>query len=131
MKKSLETPYAYDPESDILEVCFGEKRPAWTIELTDNIMIAIDRERGRVVGLTLLDFSELIRPTPFGPRSFPVTGLADLPIAERDLVLRCLNAPPVDTWLDVSAVEKLPDSPFAVTHLERPPREVLDLLAAA
>ncbi len=131
MEKTRQASYAYDPESDILDVYFGEKRPAWTIELTDNIMIAIDREEGGATGLTLLDFTELIRPTPFGPRSFPVTGLADLPIAERDLVLRILNSSPVNAWVDVSAVEKLPDSPFAVAHLESPPREVLDLLSAA
>ena len=123
--------YEYDPESDVLDVYFGDRRPAWTVELTDNIMIAVDREEGRAVGLTLLDFTELIRPTPFGPRSFPIIGLADLPIAERDLVLRILNSPPINAWVDVSAVEKLPDSPFAVAHLESPPPEVLDLLPAA
>ncbi len=120
----------YDAESDVLEVHFSERRRAWTIELTDNILISIDREQGAVLGLTFLDFRELIRPTPFGPRSFPVTGLADLPIPERDLVLSLVNAPPVNRWLDVSAVQSLPDSPFAVAHLEPPPKRVLELLPA-
>lgn len=124
------TRYDYDRESDVLEVYFDGCRRAWTIELTDNITLSIDRQARRPVGLCFLDFSELIRATPFGPRSFPVTGLADLPIPERDLVLEILRSPPVNTWLDVSTVEKLPDSPFAVTHLEPPPREVLDLLPA-
>lgn len=123
--------YEYEPEGDVLDVYFSEKRPAWTIELTDNITLSVDRESGRAVGLSFLDFTELIRPTPLGPRSFPVTGLADLPLAERDLVMKILTAPPVSAWLDVSAVEALPDSPFAVAHLESPPPDVSRLVPVA
>ncbi len=122
--------YEYDRESDVLDIYFGERRRSWSIELTDNIMISVDREAGAAVALCLLDFTKLIRLTPFGPPSFPITGLADLPIAERDLVLEILNSPPVDRWLDVSAVQELPDSPFAVAHLEPPPPRILELLAA-
>ena len=35
--------YEYDEAGDVLEVYFGERRAAWTIELTPNIMISIDR----------------------------------------------------------------------------------------
>ncbi len=122
--------YEYDEESDMLDVYFGEKRPAWTIELTDNIILSVDRERREAVALGFLDFCELARRTPFGPRSFPVTGLADMPLAERDLVLDILNAEPVNRWLDVSCVQTLPDSPFAVAHLERVP-EALELTRLA
>ncbi len=38
-------------------------------------------------------------------------------MAERDLVLEVLGREPIRHWLDVSTVEQLPDSPFAVTHL--------------
>jgi uncharacterized protein YuzE len=34
----------YDRESDVLDVYFGDKRRAWTIELTENITIGIDRQ---------------------------------------------------------------------------------------
>jgi hypothetical protein len=123
--------YEYDPESDVLDVYFGPKRPAWTIELTGNVMLSIDRQTGKATALSLLDFTELIRPTPLGPRSFPLTGLADLPLTERDMVIRALTTPPVSRWLDVSSVQSLPDSPFAVTHLEKPPRHVLSLVPSA
>ncbi|MEK7278282.1 MAG: DUF2283 domain-containing protein [Chloroflexota bacterium] len=131
MTEQLTELYEYDPEGDVLDVYFGEKRPAWTIEITDNIALSVDREAGRAVGLSFLDFTELIRPTPLGPRSFPITGLADLPLAERDLVMKILTAPPVKAWLDVSAVEALPDSPFAVTHLEPLPPDVSKLFPVA
>jgi len=123
--------YEYDEIGDVLDVYFEKKCPAWTIELTGNITISIDRQTEQVVALSFLDFTELIRPTPLGPRSFPLTGLADLPLIERDLVVNVLTTSPVNTWLDVSAVQTLPDSPFAVTHLEPPPPEVLNLVAVA
>ena len=30
--------YEYDEEGDVLDVYFGERRAAWTIELTPNIL---------------------------------------------------------------------------------------------
>ena len=123
--------YEYDEEGDVLDVYFMDKRRAWTIELTPNIMIAIDREKREVVRLTFLDYTELIRQTAWGARSFPITGLANLPLPERDLVLMLLNSPLIVKWLDVSSVQSLPDSPFAVAHLEAPPSKVRSLMPLA
>ncbi len=58
MTKPMIESYTYDPESDVLEVHFEAKRPAWTIELTDNIMLSVDRQTGRAVALLFLDFTE-------------------------------------------------------------------------
>jgi len=121
----------YDNEGNVLDVFFAANRPVWTIELTDNIMISIDRSQPKAIRLTLLDFTELIRPTPFGPRSFPLIGLADLPIHERDLVVEILTTPPVSAWLDISSVQTMPDSPFAVAHLEPLPANFLNTLPLA
>ena len=122
--------FEYDEESDVLEVFFGVRRRAWTIELTPNIMVSIDRTTQEVTGLIFLDYSELIRPTAWGVRSFPITGLADLPPFERELVGKLLSASTIQKWLDLSTVENLPDSPFTVTHLQPPPPEVANLLFA-
>lgn len=121
----------YDRESDLLDVYFEDERRAWTVELTENVTVAVDRQRERVVALSFLDFSRLARPTTEGTRSFPVTGLAELPLPERDLLLRLLTSPPVSRWLDVSRVEALPDSPFVVVHLEAAATELLTRLEAA
>ncbi len=123
--------FEYDEEGDVLDVYFAKKRPSWTIELTPNIMISIDRETETAVSLTFLDYTELMRPTPWGARSFAIIGLADLPLPERDMVLAVLTSPPVNRWLDVSSVQNLPDSPFAVAHLELPPVEVQALVPLA
>ncbi len=123
--------YEYDEVSDLLDVYFGEKRAAWTIELTDHILLSLDRKRKQVVSLSFLDFTELIRSTPFGPMSFPLTGLADLPEAERELVIDVLTTPPVNGWLDVSVVQTMPDSPFVVTHVETSISDKLDFIREA
>ena len=121
--------YEYDEEGDVLDVYFvAKRRPAWTIELTPNIMISIDRVSQQAVGLTFLDYTALIEPTLQGRRSFPVIGLANLPIEEQELVFIILNHPSVQAWLDISVVENLPDSPFTVAHLESPPSELLSIL---
>ncbi len=122
---------AYDRESDVLEVYFDDRRRVWSIELTENIVIGIDREREQAMTLTLLDFSRLASTTTYGPRSFPVTGLADLPALERELVLRVITSEPVSRWLDVSTVENLPDSPFCVAHLEGQALELVERLSTA
>lgn len=125
--------FEYDEEGDVLDVYFTEahfsqRRPVWTIELTPNIMISIDRAERQAVQLTLMDYSVLVRTTEGGPISFPITGLADLPKAERQLVLAILTAAPVNRWLDISTVQLLPDSPFTVTHLEPPPQSLKALV---
>ncbi len=123
--------YEYDEEGDVLDVYFTKKQRTWTIELTPNIMIAIDRGKKEAVRLTFMDYTELIRRTPWGARSFPITGLANLPLPERDLVLTVLNSSLVGQWLDISSVQNLPDSPFAVAHLEAPPSKVRSLMPLA
>jgi len=123
--------FDYDREGDVLDVYFGDKRRAWTIELTENITVGIDRQAETVLSLSFLDFSRLARPTASGPRSFPITGLAEIPDRERELVLRLITSPPVSRWLDVSTVETLPDSPFAVAHLEAPAMELVERLSTA
>ena len=131
MTEQWKEQYEYDKESDLLDVYFGEKRAAWTIELTDHILLSLDRKTGQVVSLSFLDFTELSRPTPLGVKSFPLTGLADLPHIERELVMHALTTPPVNKWLDVSVVQTMPDSPFIVTHVERSISQTLDFIPAA
>ncbi len=113
--------YEYDEEGDVLDVYFMDKRRAWTIELTSNIMIAIDREKREVVSLTFLDYTELIRQTAWGARSFPITGLANLPLPERDLVLTLLNFPLIVRWLDISSVQNTSILPSLVSSTQAVP----------
>jgi hypothetical protein len=42
--------YDYDKEGDVLDVYFGERRAAWMIELTPNIMISMTEVRSKPLG---------------------------------------------------------------------------------
>lgn len=92
--------YSYDKEVDILSIAFspGEKATS-AVELNPNILLRFNRAEKRAIGLTLMDFSVLIENTNLGPRSFPLTGLADLDEDWQEMVLEILNQPPVNKIL--------------------------------
>lgn len=52
--------YEYDEDGDVLDVYFGERRAAWTIELTPNIMISIDRATQQAVSLIYMALTQIV-----------------------------------------------------------------------
>ena len=95
--------YNYDEESDTLSIPFAPSAHATGIELTDHILLRINKQEQRAVGITLFDYSVLAQQTDMGPRSFPLIGLDHLPTAIRDMVLDILRQPPVRDILAISA----------------------------
>ncbi len=95
--------FNYDEESDTLYVSFAPGEPATGIELNDHILLRIDKSERRAIGVTLFDYSVLVQRTDIGPRSFPLTGLAELSDELRDIVLDILARPPVSNILTLSA----------------------------
>lgn len=95
--------YNYDDTSDTLYVSFAPGQPATGIELSDHILLRIDRTAATAVGLTVFEYSLLAQPTELGPRSFPLTGLTDLPDKLRELVLAIMRQSPVNAILTMSA----------------------------
>ena len=73
-----DTKYTYDEESDTLSILFPPPEKATGVEITDHILLYINKTTKRVVRITLLDYSLLVQQTEFGPRTFPVTGLLKL-----------------------------------------------------
>ncbi|MBK8434224.1 MAG: hypothetical protein IPL28_24365 [Chloroflexi bacterium] len=64
--------YDYDSEGDVLDVHFvPQPRPAWTIELTPNIMVSIDRHTQQAINFPRL--CRIGQPNPLGAR-FPIIG---------------------------------------------------------
>jgi hypothetical protein len=92
----------YDQEADILEIFFGTNEAATGIELTDHIVLRLNQQTKRAVSLLLLDFSILTERTEYGPRSYPLTNLHDLPEDFRALVLQLMTSMPVRQFLKVS-----------------------------
>jgi uncharacterized protein YuzE len=102
--KNMATPNLnYDEKSDTLYVSFAPSEKATGIELNDHILLRINKAERRAVGLTLFEYSLLAQRTEVGPRSFPLTGLAQLPDELREMVLDITLHPPVSEFLALSA----------------------------
>ena len=95
--------YNYDEESDTLSISFAPGEHATGIELTDHILLRINKQERRAVGITLLDYSVVAQQTDMGPRSFPLVGFDRLPAELHDMVLDILRQPPVRDILTISA----------------------------
>jgi len=94
--------FNYDEPSDTLYVSFAPGEKATGIELNDHILLRINKKERRAVGLTLLDYSLLAQKAEVGPRSFPLTGLAELSDELREVVVDILQRPPISDILFLS-----------------------------
>jgi uncharacterized protein YuzE len=95
--------FNYDEMSDTLYVSFSPGEKATGIELNDHILLRINKKDRRAIGLTFLDYSLLAQKTEVGPRSFPLTGLAELSDELREIVLDILQHPPISEILYLSS----------------------------
>jgi hypothetical protein len=90
------------------------------VELNENILLRMDRAEKRAVGLTLMDFSVLVEITNIGPRSFPLTGLADLDPDWQEIVLDILSRPPVNQILKLQVFTPSLSAATPTTTVVRP-----------
>ncbi len=94
--------FNYDEMSDTLYVSYAPGEQATGIELNDHILLRINKDERRAIGLTFFEYSFLAQKTEIGPRSFPLTGLAQLPDELLEIVLGILSSPPVSNILSLS-----------------------------
>lgn len=113
-----EPTYSYDDVSDTLYVAFGPGEAATGIELNDHILLRINKQEHRAVGLTFLDYSLLAQRTEVGPRSFPLTGLNELSDELREIVLDILQRPPVSEILFLSSYTPSIAEAIPITSLQ-------------
>ncbi len=113
-----EPAFNYDEASDTLYVSFGPGEAATGIELNEHILLRINRQERRAVGLTFFEYSVLAQRTEVGPRSFPLTGLAELSAELRGVVLEILLHPPVSDILMLSAYTPSPSETIPITSLQ-------------
>jgi len=95
--------FKYDELSDTLYVSFGAGENGTGIELNEHILLRVNLEKRRAVGLTLFDYSVLAQPTEIGFRSLPLNGLEELPTDVRELIIKILQSSPVKDVLSLSA----------------------------
>lgn len=95
----IEPIFNYDEMSDTLYVSFAPGEKATGIALNDHMLLRINKKERRAIGLTFLDYSLLAQRTEVGPRSFSLTGLAEISEELREMVLDILQRPPVSDIL--------------------------------
>jgi uncharacterized protein YuzE len=110
--------FDHDKAADTLYISFGPSESATGIELNEHILLRMNKEERRVVGLTLFDYSVLTEQTRFGPRSFPLDGLVELSPELYDMVLEALLSEPLRDILSLSGYTPAPnqDVPIARLH---------------
>ena len=112
----------YDEISDTLYISFAPNVKATGIELNEHILLRIDKESRQAVGITFLNYSILVQKADFGPRSFPLTGLANLSDETREIVMEILGSAPVREVLSLSTYTPslLESFPITMLHLSQP-----------
>ncbi len=112
----------YDDVSDTLYISFNPNVKATGIELNEHILLRIDRENRKAIGITFLNYSILIQKADFGPRSFPLTGLANLSDETREIVMGILESEPIKAILSLSTYTPSFSEaiPITLLHLPQP-----------
>lgn len=95
--------FNYDETSDTLYISFEPGEKATGIELSDHILLRINKSERKAIGLTLFEYTLLAQKTEVGPRSFPLTGLTQLSDELQEIVLDILLRPPVSDILFLSS----------------------------
>lgn len=95
--------FNYDELSDTLYISFSPGEKGTGIELNEHILLRVNKAERQAIGLTIFEYSVLAQRTEVGPRSFPLTGLAELSDELRELALDILQRPPVSDILTLSA----------------------------
>ena len=72
-----------------------------------------------------MDFSVLVQLTDLGPRSFSLSGLADLEPDWQETVIALLTSAPVNQILKVSSYMPTAAEVVPITSVERPPVPVI------
>ena len=112
----------YDEVSDTLYISFAPNFKATGIELNDHILLRIDKQERKAIGLTFFEYSLLAQKTEIGFRSFPLTGLGELSDELRELVLEIMQHPPVNQILSLSAYTPTIAETIPITSFEKPLR---------
>ena len=115
--------FNYDEVSDTLYVSFAPGEQATGIELTPHILLRLDKQKRKAVGMTFLEYSLLAQKTDMGPRSFPLTGLSELSEDLRDIVLDILQRPPISDILLLSSYTPSLSETIPITLLQVAPAQ--------
>lgn len=98
----VEPIFNYDESSDTLYISFAPGEKGTGIQLNDNLLLRINKAERRALGLSVFNYSLLAQKPTIGPRSLPLSGLAELSEPLRQLILEIILHAPVKDFLTVS-----------------------------
>ena len=110
----------YDHEGDILYLSFHPGEKGTGVELNEHILLRFSSDDARPLSLIFFNFSVLVQMTEMGPRSFPLTGLADISDELQEVVLHLITTSPVNRYLKVSAYTPSLAETIPITLVEKP-----------
>ena len=84
----------YDPEGDILYVTFGHPTGATGYQLSDQVLLRVDPQSGRVAGLTVLNYSVHAQ----SGNAIAMSGLGEDPEVKSRL-MAIIASPPISHFL--------------------------------
>jgi len=116
--------FNYDEVSDTLYVSFFPGEKATGIELNDHILLRINEDEQKAIGITFFEYSILAQRTEFGPRSFPLTGLNLLSDELKEIIYGILLNPPVSNILILSAYTPSSVEVIPITLLQLEPTAI-------
>jgi hypothetical protein len=96
----MATTFDYYQDADILEVFFTEDSATAVVSLTPDITLHFRPEDGTAVSLVFNNFTRLIQPDEYGPRTFALQ-TKRWPEPWHAAVRRILATPPVNEWITV------------------------------
>ena len=110
----------YDQDGDILEIFFEQRAASGAIELADPLILRFDRKTGKALSLSILTFSQVIKVTELGPRSFRLYGLESLPSPLKEMVIKMITTSPVSHFIKVVGYyPKTEQPPIPISYIER------------
>ena len=109
---------------EVSYISFEARTKATGIELNNNILLQINKDERKAVGITIFDYSLLSQRADFGPRSFPLTGLTELSEELQDLVVGILQSQPVADILNLSTYTPTYAEAVPITSLNQVPMAV-------
>ena len=95
--------FCYDAEGDILDITFGAGKPNQRegFELNDNIVLFVDRETDRALGIMFISYSKLVM------RKYTVLDLlARMPLKQQHRLVKIIESELVKPFLTLIVPQK-------------------------
>ncbi|MBE7528847.1 MAG: DUF2283 domain-containing protein [Chloroflexi bacterium] len=108
----------YDEVSDTLYISFALGEKGTGIELNEHLLLRVNKQEKRAIGLTIFEYSVLAQRTDLGLRNVPLTGLENLSEETRQMVLAVLQREPVNRFLRLSAYTPSVTELIPITSVE-------------